>query len=163
MVRNLGTAELSVSGSEYLMWLEPKCQPGVQSSDLSSSWCVRPHKGAYVMAAGFPQSEWWGGGDWRGDCHQDGCHSVFYILISEATKQHFCYIQLVTQIIPGRTWEEMTQGCEYQEAGITGGHLGVWLPYFLCILYYLLPPPSITLLLLYFNYFLFTSSALFWF
>lgn len=61
-MRNLGTAELSVSGSEYLMWLEPKCQPGVQSSDLGSSRCVRVHKVAYVMAAGFPQSELWGEG-----------------------------------------------------------------------------------------------------
>lgn len=29
----------------------------------------------------------------------------------------------------GTMWEGTLPGCEYQEAGITGGHLGGWTPY----------------------------------
>ena len=28
----------------------------------------------------------------------------------------------------GTLWEGIIQGCEYQEAGITGDHLGGWMP-----------------------------------
>lgn len=51
-----------------------------------------------------------------------GCN-VFYNLISEVTYHHFRLILSVTQTNPGTVWEGTTQGCEYQELGITGAIL----------------------------------------
>lgn len=59
---------------------------------------------------------------------------VFYNLILEVTHHPFHHIllvghtRLVTQTNLDTLWEGPTQGCDYQEAAITGGCLGSWLP-----------------------------------
>lgn len=66
------------------------------------------------MAAGFPQSKW-SKREQRRNC-QD-----FYDLASEVRLHDFYSILLITSASPIQT-------CEYQEVGISVGHLGGWLP-----------------------------------
>lgn len=50
-------------------------------------------------------------------------------LMSETTSHRFCYLWLVTQTDLGTVWEGATCGCKSQEVGISGCHLGEWLPH----------------------------------
>lgn len=53
----------------------------------------------------------------------------FYNLTAEVTYHHFFHILLVTLDLPSKLWEGTTQGYEIPRGvGITGDHLGCWLP-----------------------------------
>lgn len=60
-------------------------------------------------------------------------HNALYELVSEVLHYHLCLTLLFTQSGPDSVWEETTQGRGYQEAKITRGCLGDWLPHTLCI------------------------------
>lgn len=49
--------------------------------------------------------------------------TVFYILISKVMYHNFCHFLLATQTKSDTMWDETSQGCKSQEAGIISGHL----------------------------------------
>lgn len=50
--------------------------------------------------------------------------AIFYNLMSKVTHHDLCWMLLAPQTTSDPMWEETTQGCENQEAGILGGHVG---------------------------------------
>lgn len=62
---------------------------------------------------------------WVADPTEQGrSHRVFYDLTLEIICSHLCCILLATETNPDTVWEGTTQGCERQEEGIMGHHLG---------------------------------------
>lgn len=64
------------------------------------------------------------------ECHpreQDESGNVFYDLASEVIHYHARHILLITENTFDKMWEGISQGYEWQQAGITGEHFGGWL------------------------------------
>lgn len=87
------------------------------------------------LAADFLKNEWLNregererdrqGGRGGEKCTKGGSHRTLIIL--EMTSHPFFHILLVTNTNSGTMWEVTTQGCEYQQAGISVGYFGGWL------------------------------------
>lgn len=88
--------------------------------DLSMGLLDYPHN----MADGFFQSEW-------SKREQDRSSKVFYDPALEVTWLFLQYPIHFTSLHRSALFSVWgnTQGCEYQEAEITAGHLGDWLPH----------------------------------